>query len=74
MRKINLKSGEKIIKKAEGRNQFWVAEKLAEAYLGNQKKTEAKKVLQAYLKRQEINGDEMKSTKKSMEEMLTRVQ
>jgi thioredoxin-like negative regulator of GroEL len=62
--------GEKIINDAVGRNQFWVAEGLAKAYIGMKQKDSAKKVLTAYLSRPEIQTDEMKSSRKKMEDLL----
>lgn len=62
--------GEKILPEAEGRNEFWVAETLAKAYIAANKKTEAKRLITAYLARPEIQTDKMKSSKKSLEELL----
>lgn len=68
------KIGEKIIDRAEGRNQFWVAESLAKAYIGGKKMHPAKRLLTAYLGRAEIQTDKMKSVRKSMEELLKSVE
>jgi thioredoxin-like negative regulator of GroEL len=65
-----VKLGEKILPKAEGRNEFWVAESLAKAYIADGKKPDAKRLLTAYLARPELQNDMMKSSKKSMEELL----
>lgn len=64
------KAGEKIIDRMIGRNQFWVAQSLAKAYLGQDKKTDAKKLLQAYLARPEMGEKNMAGTKSAMEELL----
>jgi thioredoxin-like negative regulator of GroEL len=64
------KLGEQILPQAEGRNQFWVAESLAKAYIALNKKPEAKRLLTAYLARPEINEEKMKPSKKSLEELL----
>jgi thiol-disulfide isomerase/thioredoxin len=65
--------GEKIIDKAEGRNQFWVAQLLAEAYMGKEKKDSAKRLLTAYLARPEIKDSKMASSKKGMEDLLKKI-
>ncbi|MFN7905030.1 MAG: thioredoxin fold domain-containing protein [Pseudobdellovibrionaceae bacterium] len=65
-----IKLGEKIIAKSEGRNQFWVAESLAKAYLAAKKQIDAKKLLQAYLARSEMKVEKMKSTKDNFEKLL----
>lgn len=62
--------GEKIISKAEGRNQFWVADLLAKAYFANQKKKEAKKLLLSYLAKPEMDSAKMKSAKIEFEKLL----
>jgi thioredoxin-like negative regulator of GroEL len=65
-----IKLGESILPKAEGRNEFWVAETLAKAYIAANRKSEAKRLLTAYLARPELNADKMKSSKKSLEDLL----
>ncbi len=66
--------GEKLIGQVEGRNEFWVAESLAKAYVGSEKKTEAKRLLTAYLARPEMQVDKMKASKKGMEDLLKSLQ
>jgi len=66
--------GERLLPQVEGRNEFWLAEGLAKAYAGKEKKAEAKKLLTAYLARPEIEASKMKSSKKSMEELLKSLQ
>lgn len=66
--------GEKIIDQMIGRNQFWVAESLAKAYIGLGRKTDAKKLLQAYLARPEVADAKMSSSKRSLDDLLKTVQ
>ncbi len=65
------KLGEKIINGSVGRNQFWVAEGLARAYVGTKKKDAAKKLLTAYLSRPEIETEKMLNTREKMEKLLS---
>ncbi len=65
-----IKTGEAILSQSEGRNQFWVAESLAKAYLAAKKNLDAKKLLQAYLAREEMQSEKMKSTRTSFEKLL----
>jgi thiol-disulfide isomerase/thioredoxin len=65
---------EKLLPKVEGRNEFWLAEGLAKAYVAAEKTMEAKKLLTAYLARPEIQADRLKSSKKTMEEILKGLQ
>jgi thiol-disulfide isomerase/thioredoxin len=65
-----VKLGEKILPIAEGRNEFWVAETLAKAYIASERKVDAKRLLTAYLARPEISEEKMKSSKKSFEDLL----
>lgn len=57
----------KVIKQSYGRNEFWVAEVLAEAYLGAGQKQEAKKLLDDYLSRTEMEWRSLAGSKKSLE-------
>lgn len=66
--------GESLITEAKGRNQFWVAEGLAKAYVGAQKPAAAKELLQRYLAREELTAKEMRSSKQSMETLLKTLQ
>jgi thiol-disulfide isomerase/thioredoxin len=59
-----------IIHNVEGRNEFWVAESLAKAYLGQNKKEEAKTHINAYLIRSELSEKKLSGLKKSFEELL----
>ena len=61
-----------IINKVEGRNEFWVAESLAKAYLGQDKKKEAKLHIHAYLARPEISEKKLQGLRKSFEDLLKR--
>lgn len=62
--------GEKILDRTEGRNQFWVAESLAKAYLAAQKNAEAKTLLQVYLKRSELQAEQLQGVKANYEKLL----
>lgn len=64
------KIGESILHKVEGRNQFWVGELLAKAYVGLELKQKAQALLEGYLARPEINEKSLKSSKKGMEDLL----
>jgi len=66
--------GERLIGQVEGRNEFWVAESLAKAYVGSKKKDSAKRLLTAYLVRPEMQVEKMKSSKKGMEDLLKSIQ
>lgn len=61
---------EKIIPGAVGRNQFWVAESLAKAYIGLKQTSSAKKLITAYLSRPEIQTEKMQSSRKNLEDLL----
>ncbi len=69
-----IKLAEKLMPKVEGRNEFWLAEGLAKAYIAAEKKSEAKKLLTAYLARPEMQAEKMKSSKKTMEDLLKGLQ
>jgi thioredoxin-like negative regulator of GroEL len=62
-------TGEKALKNSYGINEFMVVEPLAKSYIGAGKKDEAKKLLDRYLNSNEINFPEMKSSKKTLEEL-----
>ncbi len=68
------KLGEKLLPTAEGRIQFMIAESLAKAYIGSEKKDSAKNLLTAYLARPEIQSEKMSGTKKSFEGLLKTLQ
>ncbi len=68
-----IKLGETCLTKSYGRNEFWVAEALAEAYLGAEKKTAASQLLDRYLSRSDIQWSNMQGSKKSMEEMRAKL-
>ena len=64
-----IKLGQKVIKDSYGRNEFYVAEVLAKAYLGAEQKAQAKALIDQYLGRNEIEFANMKASKKSLEEL-----
>ncbi len=68
------KLGEKLLPTAEGRIQFMIAESLAKAYIGSEKKDSAKSLMTAYLARPEIQSEKMSGTKKSFEGLLKTLQ
>jgi thioredoxin-like negative regulator of GroEL len=59
--------GEKCLKNSYGRNEFWVAESLAKAYVGAEKPKEAKIILDKYLARPDIEWSNLKASRKGME-------
>ncbi|MGE3973733.1 MAG: thioredoxin family protein [Bdellovibrionales bacterium] len=61
--------GKKAIKNSYERNEFWVAELLAKAYIGASKKEEAKLLLDQYLARTDVNWPNMKETRAKLEEL-----
>lgn len=62
-----------LLQEAEGRNQFWVAESLAESYLALKKDKEALAILDQFLSRKELNLESMKKTKKSFESLRAKI-
>ncbi len=68
------KLGEKLLPKAEGRLQFLIAESLAKAYIGADKKDSAKSLLTVYLARPEIQTEKMSGPKKNLEGLLKSLQ
>ena len=61
--------GNKLIDRSYGRNEFYVVEVLAKAYLGADQKVEAKKLVERYLSRNEIGFANMRESKKALEEL-----
>lgn len=61
--------GKKLIAQSYGRNEFYVVEVLAKAYLGADQKPQAKELIDRYLGRSEIHFPNMKMSKKSLEEL-----
>ncbi len=68
---INL--GQTAIKNSYGRNEFWVAELLAKAYLGANKNKEAKLLLEKYLSRSDVEWSNLQSSRKSLEELRKQI-
>ncbi|MBK7962921.1 MAG: hypothetical protein IPK04_18030 [Bdellovibrionales bacterium] len=62
-----------LLQEAERRNQFWVAESLAESYLALKKDKEALAILDQFLSRKELNLESMKKTKKSFESLRAKI-
>ncbi len=61
--------GEKVLKNSFGRNEFWVATLLAEAYVKSEHKLQAKALIFRYLGRHEINWPNMASSRKTLEKL-----
>lgn len=64
-----IKVGQQALKESYGRNEYWVAEQLAKAYLGAGKKAEANALLDRYLKREDADWANLKPTLESMRKM-----
>lgn len=64
-----IRLAEKTIKKSYDRNEFWVAESLAKAYIGAGRKDDARKILDQYLGRDDSQWPGIKSTRDSMEKL-----
>lgn len=59
-----------LLKEARGRNEFLVAQSLADLYIAGGRPQEAKQLLQVYLKRPEIETELLQSSRKSMQDSL----
>ncbi len=70
----SLKLAEVLLKEAEGRNQFWVAESLAKSYLALNKKMEAQVLLDQFLGRKELDLEAMAKTKKDLQNLRSKTQ
>lgn len=70
----SLKLAEVLLKEAEGRNQFWVAESLAKSYLALNKKMEAQVLLDQFLGRKELGLEAMAKTKKDLQNLRTKTE
>ncbi len=64
-----IKVGEAAIKNSYGRNEYWVAESLAKAYIGANRKDEARALIDRYLGRADADWSNMKSSRQSLEQM-----
>jgi tetratricopeptide (TPR) repeat protein len=64
-----VKLGEKVIKNSYDRNQFWVAETLAKAYVLSSKKEKAKALLEEFLAKPEASWGHMAGSKKKLEDL-----
>lgn len=64
-----IKLGEISLKNSYGRNEFWVAENLAKAYIGAKRNDEARKLLDGYLSRKDAEWPNIQGSRKSMEEL-----
>lgn len=65
--------GQKVLKNSYGRNEFWVAEAIAKAYVESGRKKEAKSFIDKYLGREEIRWDSMASSRKALEDLKVKV-
>ncbi len=61
--------GESSLKKSFGRNEYWVAEALAKAYIGADRLMDARALLDRYLSRTDAEWSNLQGSKKKMEEM-----
>jgi len=61
--------GEKVIKNSYDRNQFWVAETLAKAYVLSSKNEKAKALLEEFLAKPEATWAHMAASKKKLEDL-----
>lgn len=64
-----IRLGQNVLAESYGRNEFYVAEVLAKAYLGADQKAQAKALIDRYLNRNEIHFPNMKMSKQSLEEL-----
>lgn len=64
-----VKVGEQALKNSYGINEFFVVEPLAKAYAGLGQNQKAKELISKYLSKNEINFEEMKRTKASLENL-----
>lgn len=61
--------GRELLPQSFGKNEVWVAQQLAKAYVGDGKKLEAKALAQGYLARKDIDWSMMKSEQKDLTEV-----
>ncbi|MGE0526418.1 MAG: tetratricopeptide repeat protein [Bdellovibrionales bacterium] len=64
-----IRTGRKALKTAYGRNEFWVVEVLARALTGAKQFDQARKLLDRYLARHEMDWPNMKGSKKALVEI-----
>jgi thioredoxin-like negative regulator of GroEL len=68
-----IRLGEVTLKKSFDRNEFWVAESLAKAYVESKKYKEAQILLDRYLNRNDIEWSNIKSVYKGMKELRSQI-
>lgn len=59
--------GERVLKSSYGRNEFWVAEVLAKAYIGAKQNVKAQTLIDTYLGRSDIEWSNLQSSRKTLE-------
>jgi hypothetical protein len=65
--------GPKVLKGSYGRNEIWVAESIAKAYVELGRKKEARKLIDTYLGRDEIRWESMAASRKNFEDLKVKV-
>ncbi len=65
--------GEKSLKNSYDRNEIWVAESLAKAYLATKKTQQAKSLVDKYLNRSEIEWSNLKASRKNLEDLKVQI-
>jgi len=68
-----IKLGKQVIGNSYGRNEFWAAEVVAKAYAQTNRKKEAREFIDSYLARTEMDWPNMKETRKTFEELKTKI-
>ncbi|HEX4922940.1 MAG TPA: tetratricopeptide repeat protein, partial [Bdellovibrionales bacterium] len=65
--------GERVLKNSYGRNEFWVAEVLAKAYIGASQTAKAKALIDTYLSRSDIEWSSLQSSRKTLETLRAQI-
>jgi thioredoxin-like negative regulator of GroEL len=65
--------GRKVVKNSYGRNEFWAAELLAQAYVEANRMREAQVFIDGYLSRNEIDWPILKASRKTLEELKGKI-
>jgi tetratricopeptide (TPR) repeat protein len=64
-----IRVAEQVLRKSYDRNEFWVAESLAKAYLASDRKSDAIRLLDRYLARDDSEWAHIQNTRKSLEKL-----
>lgn len=75
MKKFNeaIVLGRKVVKNSYGRNEFWAAELLAQAYVEADRMREAEVFIDGYLSRNEIDWPNLKASRKTLEDLKGKI-